>query len=42
MSLTKPELSGNSGTAPTELVIEDLVVGTGEEAKPGDAVEVHS
>jgi peptidylprolyl isomerase len=41
MSLTKPELTGNSGTAPTELVIEDLVVGSGDEAKPGDTVEVH-
>jgi peptidylprolyl isomerase len=41
MSLTKPELTGNSGSAPPDLVIEDLVVGTGDEAKPGDKVEVH-
>ncbi|HEX3901171.1 MAG TPA: FKBP-type peptidyl-prolyl cis-trans isomerase [Mycobacteriales bacterium] len=41
MSLTKPELTGNGGDAPTDLVIEDLVVGTGDEAKPGDKVEVH-
>jgi peptidylprolyl isomerase len=41
MSLTKPELTGNSGDLPADLVIEDLVVGTGDEAKPGDTVEVH-
>jgi peptidylprolyl isomerase len=41
MSLTKPELTGNSGGAPADLVIEDLIVGTGDEAKPGDTVEVH-
>jgi peptidylprolyl isomerase len=41
MSLTKPELTGNSGAAPADLVIEDVVVGTGDEAKPGDTVEVH-
>jgi peptidylprolyl isomerase len=41
MSLTKPELTGNSGELPGDLVIEDLLVGTGEEAKPGDTVEVH-
>jgi peptidylprolyl isomerase len=41
MSLTKPELTGNSGSAPADLVIEDLVVGSGGEAKPGDTVEVH-
>jgi peptidylprolyl isomerase len=41
MSLTKPQLTGNSGDAPADLVIEDLVVGTGDEAKSGDTVEVH-
>ena len=41
MSLTKPVLTGNSGSAPGDLVIEDLVLGTGNEAKPGDTVEVH-
>jgi peptidylprolyl isomerase len=41
MALTKPVLTGNSGDVPTELVIEDLEVGTGAEAKPGDKVEVH-
>jgi peptidylprolyl isomerase len=41
MPLTKPEIMGNSGIAPTDLVIEDLVIGGGDEAKPGDTVEVH-
>jgi peptidylprolyl isomerase len=38
---TKPELTGNSDDPPADLVIEDLFVGTGDEAKPGDTVEVH-
>jgi peptidylprolyl isomerase len=41
MSLTKPALTGNAGEPPADLTIEDLVVGTGDEAKPGDTVEVH-
>ena len=41
MALIKPELTGNAGDPPAGLIIEDLVVGTGEEAKPGDTVEVH-
>jgi peptidylprolyl isomerase len=41
MSLTKPVIAASSGAAPAELVIEDLVVGDGAEAKPGDSVEVH-
>jgi len=39
--LTKPEIDFFEGPAPTELVITDLVVGDGAEAKPGDQVEVH-
>ena len=39
--LTKPEIDFIEGPAPTELVITDLVVGDGAEAKPGDQVEVH-
>ena len=39
--MTKPELAVPDGPAPTELVITDLVVGDGPEAKPGDTVDVH-
>lgn len=38
---TKPEIEFPDGPAPTELVITDLVVGEGDEAQPGDTVEVH-
>ena len=38
---TKPEIEFPAGPAPTELVITDLVVGEGPEAKPGDSVDVH-
>jgi peptidylprolyl isomerase len=38
---SKPEVSIPSEDAPTELVIEDLIVGTGDEAKAGRNVEVH-
>jgi peptidylprolyl isomerase len=37
----KPEIDFPSGPAPTQLVIEDLVVGDGTEAVPGSTVEVH-
>jgi peptidylprolyl isomerase len=38
---TKPEIEFPDGPPPTELVITDLVVGDGEEASPGDTVDVH-
>jgi len=38
---TKPEIDFIEGPAPAELVITDLEVGDGAEAKPGDRVEVH-
>ena len=38
---TKPEIEFPGGPAPVELVINDLVVGDGQEAKPGDVVDVH-
>jgi peptidylprolyl isomerase len=41
MALTKPEIDRPDGPAPSELTIEDIVVGEGSEAKPGDTVEVH-
>jgi peptidylprolyl isomerase len=37
----KPEIDFPEGPAPTELVIEDIVVGDGAEATPGATVEVH-
>ncbi|MDT5099528.1 MAG: peptidylprolyl isomerase [Mycobacterium sp.] len=38
---TKPEVEFPDGPAPTELVIDDVVVGEGAEAVPGAAVTVH-
>jgi FKBP-type peptidyl-prolyl cis-trans isomerase len=38
---TKPEIDAPVGPAPEELVIRDLIVGDGAEAKPGDTVTVH-
>ena len=38
---TKPEIDFFEGPAPTDLVITDLVVGTGDEATPGATVDVH-
>ena len=39
--MDKPEIDFIEGPAPAELVITDLVEGTGAEAKPGDTVDVH-
>ena len=41
MSGTKPEVTIPAGDAPTDLVIEDITVGSGNEAKAGANVEVH-
>jgi peptidylprolyl isomerase len=38
---TKPEIDFLEGPAPQELVITDLIEGTGDEAMPGATVEVH-
>ena len=38
---TKPEVEFPDGPAPTELVIDDVVVGDGAEAVPGGTVTVH-
>jgi peptidylprolyl isomerase len=38
---TKPEIDFYEGEAPAELVSTDIEIGTGEEAKPGDTVDVH-
>jgi peptidylprolyl isomerase len=40
-STTKPEIDFPEGTAPTDLVIEDLVLGDGTEAKAGDSISAH-
>jgi peptidylprolyl isomerase len=37
----KPEIEFPGVEAPTELRIEDIIVGDGEEAKPGDTVSTH-
>ncbi|MGB3894710.1 FKBP-type peptidyl-prolyl cis-trans isomerase [Mycolicibacter sinensis] len=37
----KPQITVPSGPAPTELVIEDIVVGDGPAAAPGAQVNVH-
>ncbi|MFJ9694511.1 FKBP-type peptidyl-prolyl cis-trans isomerase [Kitasatospora sp. NPDC101183] len=36
----KPEIDFQDGDAPTELQVRDIVVGDGEEAKPGQVVSV--
>lgn len=39
--MEKPEIEPTLGPEPTELVIEDITVGAGDEAAPGGTVEVH-
>jgi len=41
MTLSKPTVGVSGGDAPSDLEIEDLTVGDGEEAKPGHTVLVH-
>ncbi|GAA1820150.1 FKBP-type peptidyl-prolyl cis-trans isomerase [Planosporangium flavigriseum] len=41
MTASKPTVEFPGGDAPTDLQIEDLVVGEGQEAKAGDQVVVH-
>jgi peptidylprolyl isomerase len=40
-SISKPEVTVPAGDAPSQLLIEDEVVGDGHEAKAGSFVEVH-
>jgi peptidylprolyl isomerase len=40
-STTKPEIDFPGDTAPTDLVIEDLVHGDGATAEPGDSISAH-
>jgi len=39
--MSKPEIEPMMGDEPTELIIEDITVGEGDEATPGANVEVH-
>lgn len=39
--MSKPVIDQSTGPAPEDLVIEDIVVGDGAEAKAGGQVEVH-
>ena len=39
--MNKPEIEPTLGPEPTELVIEDITVGDGDEAAPGENVDVH-
>jgi peptidylprolyl isomerase len=41
MSASKPEVTIPAGDPPSGLVIDDLIVGDGPEAKPGMNVDVH-
>ena len=41
MELSKPDVEPQTGPPPSELVITDITVGDGEEAKPGQNVTVH-
>jgi peptidylprolyl isomerase len=40
-STSKPEIDFPEGTAPTDLVIEDILIGDGVEAKAGDSISAH-
>jgi len=41
MALEKPGVAAGDGAPPTDLVIEDITVGEGPEARPGHTVTVH-
>ncbi|RZS43300.1 peptidylprolyl isomerase [Herbihabitans rhizosphaerae] len=41
MALEKPVVEPHDGTPPTDLLVEDITVGEGPEAAPGNAVSVH-
>jgi len=41
MALSKPEVSLPDGPPPADLVVEDITVGDGDEARPGQQVSVH-
>ena len=39
--MDKPQIEGQEGPAPVDLVVEDLIVGDGAEAQAGGVIEVH-
>jgi peptidylprolyl isomerase len=41
MNLTKPVVEMPAGDAPADLEVQDLTVGSGAEAQPGNSVVVH-
>jgi peptidylprolyl isomerase len=41
MALEKPQVDPVDGPAPADLVVEDITVGSGDEARPGQSVSVH-
>ena len=41
MALQRPDVDPVDGPAPTELITEDITVGDGAEAGPGNTVDVH-
>jgi peptidylprolyl isomerase len=41
MALERPDVQPADGAPPTDLVVEDITVGEGDEAKPGHTVSVH-
>lgn len=41
MALDRPQIDRPEGTPPADLVIDDITVGTGEQARPGHMVTVH-
>ena len=41
MALSKPEVTLPDGPPPADLVVEDITVGEGDEAQPGQSVSVH-
>jgi peptidylprolyl isomerase len=40
-STTKPEIDFPEGSAPADLVVEDVKEGDGQEARPGDTISAH-
>jgi peptidylprolyl isomerase len=41
MALERPDVHPAAGEPPSDLVVEDISVGEGDEAKPGHTVSVH-
>ena len=41
MALERPDVDRGEGSAPADLMVEDITVGEGDEASPGTTVTVH-